>query len=41
MTRHAKPGFVLKLGGELLEHPNDLQRVAAGIVDHARAPSSP
>lgn len=33
MTKRTKRSFVLKLGGELLEQPEDLRRVAAGIVE--------
>ena len=32
----ARPRFVLKLGGELLEQPADLDRVARGIAALAR-----
>jgi acetylglutamate kinase len=34
--RKTKPGFVLKLGGELLEQPQDLRHVAEGIASLAR-----
>lgn len=35
-TRKPRPGLVLKLGGELLEQPQDLERVARGITALAR-----
>jgi acetylglutamate kinase len=35
-TRTATPGLVLKLGGELLEQPEDLQRMANAIAALAR-----
>jgi len=35
-TRTTRPGLVLKLGGELLEQPGDLARVARGIAALAR-----
>ena len=33
----ARPRIVLKLGGELLERPDDVARVAAGIARLAAA----
>ena len=35
-ARHTKPGFVVKLGGELLEQSEDLERIARGIVALAK-----
>ena len=35
-ARKTRPGLVLKLGGELLEQPHDLDRVARGIAALAR-----
>lgn len=35
-SRKTTPGVVLKIGGELLEQPEDLQRIAKGIASLAR-----